>query len=291
MLFSRSLVFAALAAGSLLIAGCSNGPAKIDASSREVLQSTTAKVHEALPAGQQAAFTEAIQTIVTRDIADAIEQGGLFNAAATLPTDPEAMFRRVAEQVNGKTGPEIIAQADAIKQERATRQKRALQEQITGLEKEIAAAAATQAAAQTKLQKIVISGARFEWTKSGFLDGPVVDFSIENAGDVALKRVFLHGLLETVGRSVPWVDEDFNYEFRGGLEPGETQHLRLDPNRYGAWGNDALSTRKDLVLTVTVTDFENADGERVVGSDASDIEAKRKQLDDAQEKLTAIGGV
>ncbi|MBY0224561.1 MAG: hypothetical protein K2Q28_02000 [Hyphomicrobium sp.] len=90
-------------------------------------------------------------------------------------------------------------------------------------------------------------------------------------------------ILETPGRSVPWLEEDFNYEISGGLEPGESQDLRLAPNRFSKWGNQDLKKRNDLVLTLTLRDVEDAAGNRVAGS-TDDTERKRERLKVLREK-------
>lgn len=99
---------------------------------------------------------------------------------------------------------------------------------------------------------------------------------------------FFHGVLETPGRSVPWVDDSFNYSFRGGLEPGEKQHLRLVPNRFGDWDHQDLRTLIATILTVRVVDAEMASGDRLADNDGDDLEKLRddlSQLESARKDL------
>ncbi len=83
----------------------------------------------------------------------------------------------------------------------------------------------------------------------------------------------------TPGRTLPWVDEAFNYEFPGGLEPGEERHLSLEPNAFSDWGNSDLSDRNDLVLTIVITGLEDAEG-RVFKDDSKDrmLELRQRLL-------------
>ncbi len=65
-------------------------------------------------------------------------------------------------------------------------------------------------------------------------------------------RANRHAVLSTTGRSVPWVDADFNYEIPGGMEPGETQKWDLSPNLFDSDWAHAKDASSNAVLKVTV---------------------------------------
>jgi hypothetical protein len=57
------------------------------------------------------------------------------------------------------------------------------------------------------------------------MDQPMISMRVTNNTDKALSRIYYHGTVITPGRTIPWIDDDFNNEIRGGLEPGESKNL------------------------------------------------------------------
>ncbi len=102
----RKCAAALLMALSLL--GC--GQPTIDASSEEAFQSSAARVREALPSEQRGRFDEALHLLVFSRIGDEsiLAEGG----AAVDALDEEA---RAA--VHGRTGTQLIAEADRVRAE------------------------------------------------------------------------------------------------------------------------------------------------------------------------------
>ena len=78
---------------------------------------------------------------------------------------------------------------------------------------------------------------------------PIVSFTIHNRTDIAISCVRIHAKLMSEGRKLAWIEDDFSYKFRGGLEPGETQTLNLDMNSFSDWGS--LKNRDDYKLILT----------------------------------------
>jgi len=163
---------------------------------------------------------------------------------------------------------------------------------LASVRKEIADLERRKAEAQRQapaLAGITISEAKCGWSKSSFRSQPVIEFRIKNATGKALTRIYFHEKVTTPGRTVPWIDEDFNYTIQGGLESGEEKHLRLAPNRFGPWGCDELEKRDDLVYTLTVMNAEDASGTKLVedfGKYEEDRLADlRKKQSDLESKL------
>jgi hypothetical protein len=140
---------------------------------------------------------------------------------------------------------------------------------------------------QVILQSVKVSNARFAYQKSGFLDEPTISFTISNQGTIPLKRIFMHGRVQTPGRAIPWVDADFNYEFPGGLEPKETKTLNLSPNMFSDWGKVPKEAAKGTVLDLALTAFEDASAKKY-GRDAASEESiseREKALEDGIKTL------
>jgi len=130
--------------------------------------------------------------------------------------------------INGKTPREIIASAATIRKGRAESELKSVADEIATLETRKAEVAKFGAL----LDKIAIADAKYYWSNNAFMPQPVIHFRVTNNTDVPLSRIYYHGVVSTPGRSVPWVDEDFNNEMARGLEPGESKRLQLSPNMF-----------------------------------------------------------
>lgn len=116
------------------------------------------------------------------------------------------------------------------------------------------------AQAGASLRKFEVLNAKFYWRKERYSSDPVLALTVRNNTNTAISRAFFRGRVMSTGRSVPWVDQSFNYVIPGGVEPGETQTWELVPNSYGPWG-EAPQDRDDLALVVDVVKLEGANGE------------------------------
>ncbi|MFW6054222.1 MAG: hypothetical protein ACOC9J_05360 [Persicimonas sp.] len=114
----------------------------------------------------------------------------------------------------------------------------------------------------------------------------IIELKVTNNTDEAISRAYFKGTYATPSRSVPWLEETFNYSISGGLEPGESATWSLAPNTYSEWGS--LEERDDAVFTVEVTRLDGADGEALyeIGFDEDDA----KKLDKLKEQVTELTG-
>jgi len=128
-------------------------------------------------------------------------------------------------------------------------------------------------AARASLAKFVVEQARFYWHKD-LVPEPVIDIAVRNNTGHVVSRLHCRGVLSSPGRAAPWVEEDFVYAVRGGLQPGEQQQYKLAPNMFSSWGK-APRDRTDLVLTVTVVRLDGADEKELFPSDFAERDAKR----------------
>lgn len=76
-----------------------------------------------------------------------------------------------------------------------------------------------------------------------------LDISVANKTGKAISKIAFRALLKSPGREVPWLDESFNYEIKGGLQPDEEATWHLEPGFGGAWREVEL--KPDMVFTVT----------------------------------------
>lgn len=151
------------------------------------------------------------------------------------------------ELIQGKTGPEIIATADSVLRARDARELQELEAQKDSVDR-----------SRAELQKFVVSQARFYKRPSGFgLPDPVVEMSVRNGTGHAISRAYFVGTLTSPGRSVPWVKDKFEYQVRGGLEPGEHGSWRIWLNSLSDW---SAKTPNDAVLNVEVVRLDGPDG-------------------------------
>jgi len=106
------------------------------------------------------------------------------------------------------------------------------------------------------------------------MNKPIIELTVENLTGQAVKRAYFRGVLSSPGRSIPWVDDTFNYEVAGGVEPGETLEWRLAPNMFGEWGK--VEVPQGAEFNVSVIRLDGADGAELFGNARfDDDDAKR----------------
>jgi hypothetical protein len=171
--------------------------------------------------------------------------------------NPGAVLSRLGPRIDGKT-------AAAVVQNLSLR-----------LDKEIAQAEAMLGRDGSALGNIEIGSPRYYWRTSGFLAQPVIEFSIFNAGKTAISRVYLHAVLTTPNRSLPWVRQGLLRNFKGGLEPREKQEIIYEP-RGGEWNDKQLKDLYQAELKVTVANFEYTNGQRMIAIDSDLLDYKRR---------------
>jgi len=199
-------------------------------------------------------------------------EGGLIGMMAAMK-DPEKAIGHMLMAVNGKSPREIIALANAKVAERAKEELKSVTAEIATLEKNKVEAGKAQAL----LGQIVVTKTRYYWGGSRYYPEPLLDLTVTNNTGMALSRLYFHGIVSTPGRSIPWIEESFNYTVPGGIEPGETKRLQLAPNRFSKWGARETQGRTDLVFTVTAVNADNAEKKQIAAEfDKSDAERLAK---------------
>lgn len=254
---------------AFLVFGCTP---KIDASSEDALEASIEKVRDSLDHDEQTAFDKALEVLAFSSIGEAF-----FNPDAS----GEELARAFMTTMDGKTAAEIIAEAERVKervareearreQERKERQRQQALAEIEELqERQTAADLARQ-----DLEKFEIRRSRFQMIPQRY-GGPVpaIDLEVYNGADHPVSRAYFEGTLATPGRSIPWLEESFNYEIRGGLEPGESAEWSLRPNQFSEWGR--VEDRDDMVFTVVPVRLDGPDGEPLFKIDFTERDARR----------------
>lgn len=254
------------------LAGCSKP--RIDASTPERYQQSLKRVRDSLPADRQAKFDDALRTV---GMSKAL-QGGLAGIMAMSSAKPEEMFAHVTAPLNGKTGEEIIAEAEGVVASRKQMEHDQTLKEVQELEQKHTNAQAVQ----SQLSKFEVVTSRFRKVKRNeFLPPqPLIELTVKNGTGKAVKRAYFVGTLASPGRSVPWLKDDFNYEISGGLEPGESAEWHLAPNMFSDWGK--VDPSSDAVFTVQTVKLEGPNGEildgRFTDEDQRRLDSLKKSL-------------
>ncbi len=98
----------------------------------------------------------------------------------------------------------------------------------------------------------VITG-RYAWENK-----TILSFDVENGTNEPISNIAFHAVLTSEGREIPWIEDRFNYDFAGGLNSKERQHLDLEPNMFSEWGQ--LKPRNDYKLSLKVISVRGAGG-------------------------------
>lgn len=232
-----------------VLAGCSDP--KIDASSNEAMKASVEKVRKSIPEAKRKEFDEAMRVLVVSQI----DMKDLFAAGAAGVGNLEGKLR---QSVDGKTGDQVIAEAERVRAERKERERQQALDEIHELEEK----RAKVEDAREQLKNFQVIRSRFYMREQKFIGNqPIIELTVKNGTDQAVSRAYFEATLASPGRSVPWHQDAFNYSISGGLEPGEEATWNLAPNRFSDWGK--VDAPADAVFTVTVEQLDGADGESI----------------------------
>lgn len=253
----KRMLLAACAAMSL--AACQS---KIDTSNPAAYTTSIQKMTKDMTPTKKAEFQQAM-VAVAFDTADPTT--GIFSQA-----DPSApIFLGAGDKIKGKTADEIIRLGY---ESRIAALDKGIAEDIAAVQR----VKAERAKYQNVFDNVHIDGARYHVSSTGYSEDPILSFTVTNGSKMPIKTLYLHGTLTSPGRSIPWVSADINYDFPGGLEAGENEHLDLAPNMFGDWKvDDRYSRRPDLVLKLDVTNLKGADDTDLIQSDPGSVAEKQ----------------
>lgn len=264
---------------ALALSACSP---TVDTSNPQEYAASITKMTEGMTEEQKAEFRDALLAI-------AFNGSGGDNGLMKSVDVGSPIFLGASDRIKGKTAPEIIKLGYETR-------IAALDSQMKEAVGEVQRVQAEKTKYKAIFDNIHLDNARYYVSDSGFMVQPVIAFKITNNSKIPIARIYVQGILTSQGRSIPWVSDDFNYEFSGGLEPSESEQLDLEPNMFGEWKvDDRYSRRDDLKLTLTLVNVENASGEKLLEGDPGDAESKKAELAEMekaraelQKKLSAL---
>lgn len=294
------------------LSGCADQP-RLQASSAADFELSYSRVTASLDDGESAKFDQALKDIVLNQAGifgpqlrltiDPVEtSSNAFSAAlqnATLdmverviPAGIEMgwaanrshlVVKHAGPLVGGRSAAEIIEFAESERERALVDILAKYRVQLIDAERTMAEVRSEIARAEQRLveqrnvlKNIVMSNARFSLSTGSFGQEPTISFDMNNGGKISISRVFIRAVLQTPGRAVPWVDDSFNYEFRGGLEPGESRHLDLAPNMFSEWGEVPKDVVDGSILTLNLSAIEDAFRNRI-GEVEEDDELTRRE--------------
>lgn len=177
--------------------------------------------------------------------------------AGTNIVNPNVVLARLAPRINGKGAAEVIMNL------------------AMRLDAEITAMEARNFG--NVLGTVEVFSPTYYWKQSGYAKQPVIEFSVRNDGNVSVSRIYFNAVLSSPGRSVPWARQGFFQDFKGGLEPREKRLITI-PTFSNDWRDPQLQYLPNAELKVTVINFNDANGERIVAFDSERLDLERKIL-------------
>lgn len=245
-----------------IISGCSEP--KIDASSDESMKDSIEQVRKSLSQDKKNEFDEALKVLAFSQI----DFKSLFSAGATGVDTTEMKMK---EALDGKTGDEVIVEAERIKKHRKEKERTQAINEI----QELIAKKDKSQNAKMELENFKVMRSRFYKLKQAYGDPkPIIELTVMNWTSHPISRAYFKGTLASPNRSVPWLTETFNYQISGGIESGEEAAWSLAPNMFSDWGK--VDVPADAILTVEVERLDGVDGKPIFSSrDFSKSDAER----------------
>lgn len=183
-----------------LLVGC--GQPRVDTSTDEAMEASLKEVRESLPENQRAEFDSALQTLAMSrvDFAELLSTG--------KAPDAEAAARDLKSTLHGKTAGEIVAAADRVIAAQKAKERELALKEIQELLRERNAARA----ALSELRKFEVLRSRFYKERDYFgMAEPRILLRVRNGTKHAISRAYFKGRITSPGRSVPWLEEEFNH--------------------------------------------------------------------------------
>jgi hypothetical protein len=238
-----------------LLSACIFDPV-FDTSSWDAYQTSSSAIRAKLSNDDLRRLEIALKYLLTEG-APQIDAQPANIVAARILANSNLILARLGARINGRSAAAVI------------------QNLCIKLDAEISDTEARLQNAGNVLAAVEVESASYYWRTSGFLEQPVIEFSVFNNGKVPISRVYFSGVLTSPNRSIPWVKQGFVRYFKGGLEPHEKQRLTLEP-RASDWNDMQLKDLSNAQLKVVVTNFEDGNGERAIAVDIESLDAKRK---------------
>lgn len=269
-----------------ILSGC--GQPTIDGTNEDTFKESFKSMKEGLPDKKAKRLDTALMTITF--------SGFDLKTALSNDDDTNSESKKIWKRLDGMTAQEILAQAERIEIKNQIENKKQAVEDWQGLLE----AKRKAEKARKKLKNFKIQEAEFRVKEKRFgSDQPVIDLTVVNNTDYPVSRAYFKGTVKAKGRSVPYIEEPFNYEIPGGIEHGEEATYNLAPNPYGDWGQ--VDVPDKAFLEVEVQKIDGADEEPIYDAGGldemeqseikafntkyGDIDALKSQIEKLKDKL------
>ncbi|WP_404341687.1 DUF6694 family lipoprotein [Vreelandella venusta] len=223
---------------AVAMAGVAYADPTIDGSNPRYFDRSLEEIRASLDKSEVERFDDALEALLMRR-----SQEGLTVIEMSELSDDELedLATEARRSLHGLSGQEVLALAG--EQSEKMKDSNALEEPI----------------AQEMLSRFVVENAQYRLSEEGASGAtPVIELRVTNNTGEPVARVHFRGVLQSPGRSVPWVNETFYYTISGGIEPGETLEWSLAPDRSGPWGNPSISD--DAMLSMEVLRLDDPAG-------------------------------
>ena len=223
------------------------GPPQIDGESEESFQNSLEKIKEDLEEDKSGKLDTALMVIAFAELdIDNILQADEDDFSAEA----------IRERLDGKTANEIFTMKERIQKKREIERKQEELESWVELKEKKAQAEEEK----EKLQdfEVLESEFFFRYRRYGN-DEPIIALDVVNNTDHAISRAYFNGVIKSPDRAVPWLEERFNYEISGGVEPGDEASWGLGPNPDSEWGK--VDPPEDAEFNVEVIRLDGPGGE------------------------------
>lgn len=228
----------------ILIQSCTP---KIDSSSEKSYNESLEKVTNSVDKETKELLLNSIETITTYQLSQGNKN--IFDV------DFDKLVDDVRKQLDGLDASEIINLGKEIQTKIDIAERKAAKMEYDSLILNKLKAKSFR----DSLKDFEILSSRFYRVKRYITTEPVIDITIKNNSDQAISSISFLGEYKSPERSVPWAKAEFSYEISGGLEPGEDQRWRLQPNSLHDFYD--LQSRSSAELKVIVTSVSGVDGE------------------------------
>jgi hypothetical protein len=241
-----------------LLSGCVFDPV-FDTSSWDAYQRSSAAIKAKLSSDDLRRLDVALNYLLVEGL-PRIETSGQFLKNVTPSValaNPNIILIRLAPRIDGRNAATVIADLSAR------------------LNAEISSAEARLQGTDSGADSVEVFSPIYYWRRSGYLEQPVVEFAVRNAGKVPISRIYFNCALITPNRSIPWARQQFVYTFKGGLEPREKLTLTLQQHN-GEWSDPQLKDLVNAQLKVVVINYEDANGVRMIAVDRDRLSLERE---------------
>jgi hypothetical protein len=206
---------------------------KIDATTEETYNQSLKSIKESLSGNEIEKLQIAFMIIGFNKVEFTdVLKGKVFDAESTM------------KSLHGMTYDDILNYAENIKQEKAEKEKSKAKSEI----KELLLKKKEGESKVKFLDSVAVLKSKL-YERTDFMREVGLELEVQNNSSKAISRIFFRGVVTSKGREIPWVSEEFNYIFSGGIEPKEKVKANLNVTFSGFANRDIP---KNAIFTATV---------------------------------------